>query len=649
MASTYSPSLKLELIGDGDQSGIWGQTTNNNLGTLLEQAVAGVVNITMVGVDYTLSDYNGVSDEARNAVLVVTGTNSSICKIIAPLVKKTYVIYNNTTGSPSGYAITIGGATGSVITIPNGITAQVYCDGVNFYSSQTGSAGNFTVNGTLTVTGAQTDTSNLTVNGNFSSSNALAAYPTAAFTAGISNGSGVAGTVLNVTAVASGTLYIGQTVTCSGITANTVITGFGTGSGGTGTYTVNNSQLIAASTSFTAAAYAVANTPPTGDNSIKVANTTFVQTAIASLAPVGAIQMWPTTTAPSGYLLCQGAAVSRSTYSALYSIIGTTFGVGDGSTTFNLPNYVNRMPFGASTTSTASVTGYIQGAAFTGYIQGAAFTGAISGTTLTTSAVTFGTIAIGQVITGAGVTAGTTITAGSGTSWTISVSHASISAESMTSSGTSLVVSSVSSGTIAVGQIITGTGITAGTTIVSGAGSSWVVSVAQNVSSTSITSNGTTLTVSAVGSGTLAVGQVITGTGIASNTIITALGTGTGGTGNYTVSITQNVASTTITANPWISNGTSGGSINTTLSQANLPNCNFTVTDPGHTHTTTPNPAYVGSAQGGHSGGGAANPDGYPALSINSATTGISVASGGSGTAATTISPYLGINFIIKT
>jgi microcystin-dependent protein len=62
----------------------------------------------------------------------------------------------------------------------------------------------------------------------------------------------------------------------------------------------------------------------------------------------GTIQMWPTTTAPTGYLLCNGAAVSRTTYALLFAVVGTTFGVGDGSTTFNLPNYTNRMPYGTT-------------------------------------------------------------------------------------------------------------------------------------------------------------------------------------------------------------------------------------------------------------------------------------------------------------
>jgi ribosomal protein L28 len=150
MASTYSPSLKLELIGNGDQSGTWGTTTNNNLGTLLEQAITGVQNITMVNANYTLTNYNGVTDEARNAVLVVGGTNSAVRQIVIPTGQaKLYIVKNSTSG---GYAITIGAATGATISIPNGVTAQVYYDGTDCFSSQTGSAGNFTVNGTLTAT-----------------------------------------------------------------------------------------------------------------------------------------------------------------------------------------------------------------------------------------------------------------------------------------------------------------------------------------------------------------------------------------------------------------------------------------------------------------------------------------------------------------
>jgi microcystin-dependent protein len=390
MASSYSPSLKIELIGNGDQSGTWGTTTNNNLGTLLEQAITGVQSIVMNNVNYVLTSFNGTSDEARNAVLVVTGTNSVIRQIVCPLVEKLYVVYNNTTG---GYAITIGGASGSTVTIPNGITAQVYCDGTNFFSSQTGSAGDFTVNGTLTATGNEALTGNLVVGGSLQTSAGLGSYIAGSFTGSIS------GTLLTVSAVASGQLFVGQTISGSGVTSGTTITAFGTGTGGVGNYTVSVSQTVA-STTITGAAGTTALTPTSTDNTVKIATTAFVQTAITGALPTaGIIQMWPTNTAPTGYLLCTGTAVSRTTYAALFAVIGTTFGVGDGSTTFNLPNYINRMPFGANLPTTASVTGTINNGAL------------LAGTTLTVTAVGSGTLVVGQTITGTGITANTRITA----------------------------------------------------------------------------------------------------------------------------------------------------------------------------------------------------------------------------------------------
>ena len=65
--------------------------------------------------------------------------------------------------------------------------------------------------------------------------------------------------------------------------------------------------------------------------------------------PTGAVLMWSTNTAPAGYLLCDGTAVSRTTYAALFALVSTTYGVGDGSTTFNLPNLKWSVPVGLDT------------------------------------------------------------------------------------------------------------------------------------------------------------------------------------------------------------------------------------------------------------------------------------------------------------
>lgn len=71
----------------------------------------------------------------------------------------------------------------------------------------------------------------------------------------------------------------------------------------------------------------------------------------------GMLMMWATGTAPTGWLLCNGSAVSRTTYATLFGVIGTTFGSGDGSTTFNLPDLRNKMPIGAGSTYSVASTG----------------------------------------------------------------------------------------------------------------------------------------------------------------------------------------------------------------------------------------------------------------------------------------------------
>lgn len=77
------------------------------------------------------------------------------------------------------------------------------------------------------------------------------------------------------------------------------------------------------------------------------------------IQPAGIIEMYAGSTAPTNWLLCDGSAVSRTTYSKLFTAIGINYGAGDGSTTFNLPNLQNRMPIGkgAGSFSTLNNTG----------------------------------------------------------------------------------------------------------------------------------------------------------------------------------------------------------------------------------------------------------------------------------------------------
>jgi hypothetical protein len=228
MASTYSTSLKLELIGNGDQSGVWGTTTNTNLGTLIEQAITGVVGITMADANYTLTSFNGVSDEARNAVLLVTGTNTDTRSVIAPLVEKLYTVVNNTTG---GYPILIRGSSGANVSVPSGATIPVYCTGADFFSAEVNaSTGNVTINGNAVVRGTlQTNQSasiGKSITGTYSQSGTAVTVTSSAHGLVVGNsiytdpttGTGVPGTysVATVTGPNTFTYTAGTSLTTSG-------------------------------------------------------------------------------------------------------------------------------------------------------------------------------------------------------------------------------------------------------------------------------------------------------------------------------------------------------------------------------------------------------------------------------------------------
>jgi microcystin-dependent protein len=89
----------------------------------------------------------------------------------------------------------------------------------------------------------------------------------------------------------------------------------------------------------------------TNTGTAKSASWSPVQVGAASGVPSGSITAFAGSSAPSGWLLCDGSAVSRATYAALFAAIDTTFGAGDGSTTFNLPDARGKNPVGAGSGS----------------------------------------------------------------------------------------------------------------------------------------------------------------------------------------------------------------------------------------------------------------------------------------------------------
>lgn len=380
MATTYNNNLRIAEIGTGDQAGVWGNTTNYNLATLLTEAITGVASITVTG-NQALSALDGATDQARQAVLLLGGTPVGAFTLYVPPVDKIYIIKNSTGQTATISASTIANGTtptgGTTITIPNGNTVFIYCDGSNIAS------GLDRITGNLSVTG----------NGEFGGTGSLK-VPTG-------NTVQRAGTGIRYNTTFG--QYEGYDINTN---AWSSIGGGATGSAG--------NQIFYENDQFVTASYTI----PTNKNA-------------SSTGPI------------------------------TIDSIGFTGTINDG--------------------------GILAGTTLT-VLAAASFTASIAGNTMTASAVT-GTIGIGQFVSGTNVQPGTKI----------------------------------------LNQL-------SGTT---GGAGTYNVAVNQTVSSTTMTT---------ITSGVLYVGAVISGTGVTAGTTITAFGTGTGGAGTYTVSVSQLVPSATITS-----------------------------------------------------------------------------------------------------
>lgn len=483
--STYSSTLRLELIGNGEQDGTWGDTTNLNLGTLLETAITGVETITFSNAAVTMTAFNGLPDQSRNAVLVLTGTNTAQQNLVAPAVEKTYIVKNDT---GANVAITAGG--GNVV-IPDGQTYIVYCDGTDFFTASA------PANALSAGAGIGVDTANNVSTIKNTGVISAVAGDGIEITAGSVTGS-ILGTTLTVSAVGSGIITVGTVISGNGVTAGTYITALGTGTGGTGTYTVSESQTVSSTTltlTDDAGYTTIKNTgvvglSVTGDGldvntgivTGSISSTTLTVSAVTS----GGIKVGDVI---SGANIEDGTTITAfltgtggtGTYTVDTSqtVASTTITVLGNSGDVSLSIASDSNGYGARTVYTSAVG-----------------TGSISATTMTITSVSQGTYEVGQSIDGTGVATGTTISA-----------------------------------------LGTGTG---------GVGTYTVNQTQDAVVTASIST--TTMNVTAVTSGTLRVGQTISGSGVTSGTKITLLGTGTGGTGTYFVSASQTVSSTTISA-----------------------------------------------------------------------------------------------------
>ncbi len=175
MASTFSPSLRIELIGAGDQAGTWGTTTNTNLGTLIEDAISGYTSVTISSAAQALTANNGAADESRNAVIELVSAAQAFA-IYAPPESKLYTVFNNTSYTGTIYNSSALGnttAAGTGVAIPAGKTITVWSDGTDFAVQNNVFVGDLTGNVTGNVTGNLTGNVTGNVTGNAATATAL--------------------------------------------------------------------------------------------------------------------------------------------------------------------------------------------------------------------------------------------------------------------------------------------------------------------------------------------------------------------------------------------------------------------------------------------------------------------------------------------
>lgn len=139
--STYSPSLRVELITQGDQAGTWGTTTNNNFAYIFDTAIAGYQTVSVTSANQAFTYNNGpVSTASLNqsvyAMLRLTTTTTAAFAVYAPPVSKQYIIWNNSGYTATIYNSTVIGnttAAGTGVAIANGDKIVVFSNGTDFY------------------------------------------------------------------------------------------------------------------------------------------------------------------------------------------------------------------------------------------------------------------------------------------------------------------------------------------------------------------------------------------------------------------------------------------------------------------------------------------------------------------------------------
>lgn len=160
MPSTYSPDLRIELIANGEKTGTWGTITNDNLGTVLEDAISGLASVSVISANQALTALNGAADEARCAAVSLSidggwGSPTNFAVYVPP-VTKLYVVVNASAYTATVYCSTVLGnttAAGTGVAIPAGKSVLLRANGTNVTEQLNHVVNNMSFGGNVSVTG----------------------------------------------------------------------------------------------------------------------------------------------------------------------------------------------------------------------------------------------------------------------------------------------------------------------------------------------------------------------------------------------------------------------------------------------------------------------------------------------------------------
>ncbi len=285
MSSTFS-NLKFELIGNGEQSGTWGTTTNSNIGTAIEQAIVGMA--TLDSGDFaanictlTLTNTTAAQDARALCLNIASGAVSAAGTVNVPAIQKPYIVIN---GSSYTVTVKVSGLTG--VAVPAGTRTVVYNNGTDV-GTQLNWLNSLVLSTALPVTSGGTGTStpalvagaNVTITGTWPNQTIAAASPGTGTVTSVGGTGTVNGITLTGTVTSSGNLTLGGALT--GVNLASQVTGtLPVANGGTGTTTLTGLTIPQA---VLAQPVITQNVQVIGTNTTAVASRVYVLTASLTL------------------------------------------------------------------------------------------------------------------------------------------------------------------------------------------------------------------------------------------------------------------------------------------------------------------------------------------------------------------------------